>query len=107
MSIQKIQSEIKTKEANEDEVYELQLRINDLESEILTIKHEHVLEFNQLSSEFQTTLKQAKTEERFAFEARLAAREIDLLQQIEDLNDALSRQASVKSDNLINQQLID
>ena len=83
------------------------LRINDLESEILTLKHEHLLEFNQLSSEFQTALKQTKSEEKFAFEAKLAAREIELLQEIEDLNNALDKQELARSENIINQQLID
>jgi hypothetical protein len=49
------------------------------------------VEFNQLSSEFQTALKQTKSEEKFAFEAKLAAREIELFQQIEDLNNTLSQ----------------
>lgn len=106
-SVMNLNTAFNLSEGREDEVYELQLRINDLESEILTIRHEHLVEFNQLSSEFQTAVKKTQSEERFAFESKLAAREMELFQQIDELNDQLGLLSAVKSDNLINLQLID
>lgn len=105
-TLMSIDQNIKTQDVQLEQIDFFKERISQLENRIENQQHQFSIEKSKIETNFETALKEEQIMQRFDYEAKLGAKEMELLQQIDDLNEKLSKEIAKSSNLKINENLL-
>lgn len=104
-SLKQLEINLTTDENYSEKIYSLEEKITELENYINRQQQQYYLDKETILSEHEIALKQLRAQERFDYQSKLGARELDLQTQIDDLNEQLSKEGVKINQNQIDYQL--
>ena len=105
-TLKNLSKDLKVQDFRNDEIDSLKEQISELKNQIINQRQKYQIKIDELKSDYDIALKEAKISERFNFEAKLGAKEMELLQEIDDMSEKLSKSHVMRSTTEVDQKLL-